>query len=149
MARGWPKGVPRSEETKKKMSDAAKRNGNKNNTPKQHEVARKTGIANRGRTHSPEARAHMGRKRQPDSGYGAAHKRVRYWRGPASEHTCACGNLAIHWAFTWRTTPPDRWMCNSRRQMYSLNEEDYEAMCGICASWYDKDERVRAFVFST
>jgi len=103
---------------------------------------------NRGRVHSPETRKRMGRKRQPDSGYIAAHMRVRRLRGSASKYTCDCGDPAIHWAFTWRTTPQDRWMLGGR-QMYSLNEEDYEAMCGICASWYDKDERVRAFVFAT
>jgi len=97
----------------------------------------------------------MGAKRQATVDFAAAHARVRRKYGKASEHMCKCGSVALHWAFQWRTTPRQRWLLgkspNARTTtpaMYSLLEEDYQAMCAQCAYWYDKDERVRAFVFA-
>lgn len=87
--------------------------------------------------------------------YLAAHARVYRSRGKASEYICQCGNTAQHWAFMWRTTPQERWVLGKEREhrvggisIYSLDENDYEAMCARCASWYDRDDRLRDFVFS-
>ena len=108
---------------------------------------------NKGRKHTDESRANMSKAhRKSNSRYMAAHMRVRRLRGSASTYVCPCGRQAAHWAFQWRSTPKDRWMVDhgqtSRTEgfsLYSLTESDYEALCGRCASWYDRDTEVRTF----
>jgi len=124
--------------------------GKRWNSPRQRKAAHRQGVANRGRVFTPEQRARLGRKRQNDVGYLAAHTRLYRARGKAKDYTCECGKQAAHWAFLWRETPQERWILSNKnnRCIYSLYESDYAPMCGVCASWYDKDERVRAFVFA-
>ena len=107
---------------------------------------------NKGRKHTAESRANMSRAHlQNNFKYMAAHKRVRTQRGSASEYVCPCGRPAAHWSFQWRTTPQDRWRVdegNTSRggfSFYSANIFDYEALCGRCASWYDRADQVREF----
>jgi len=116
------------------------------------EALKRGGRKNRGKKHSEDTRANMSRAhRQDNSKYIAAHMRVRRLRGSASEYICPCGRPAVHWAFQWRITLQDRWMIDpgstSRGglSLYSLTESDYEAMCGRCASWYDRADQVREF----
>lgn len=54
-------------------------------------------------------------------GYRQAHRRVEKAKGPAKSHTCACGKPARQWAY--RASDPTG---------YSLNPDDYEAMCVSC-----------------
>ncbi len=110
------------------------------------------GKKNKNRKHTAESRANMASAhRKSNSRYIAAHMRVRRLRGSASGYACPCGRQAVHWSFQWRSTPQDRWMIDEAPSsrggpsMYSLTESDYKALCGRCASWYDKADQVREF----
>lgn len=68
--------------------------------------------------------------------FGAAHDRVRAVRGRAAEHACiGCGETAKDWALS-RDAEATRVAPNGRR--YSLDVEDYAAMCRTCHVRYDK-----------
>lgn len=116
-------------------------------------IARGTGgRKNKGKVHTSDTRRNMSdAHRKSNSRYMAAHMRVRRLRGSASEYICPCGRQAVHWAFQWRTTPRERWKIDLGRthrdsfSLYSLTESDYEALCGRCASWYDRADQVREF----
>jgi hypothetical protein len=66
--------------------------------------------------------------------YQRAHAEVKRLRGQASEHTCPCGQPASDWAyqFTGETLrAPDG------SHPYSLNPNDYTAMCRRCHIRFD------------
>jgi hypothetical protein len=60
-------------------------------------------------------------------GYGGAHQRVRRERGPASDHTCPCGEPAGQWAIDHARAP-----LSEDGMPYSPNPQDYTAMCVPC-----------------
>jgi hypothetical protein len=62
--------------------------------------------------------------------YQAAHRRVVYLWGKASQYPCAhCGGAAHHWAYDW--TDP------SSREDYSHFPEFYMPLCRSCHRRYD------------
>lgn len=68
--------------------------------------------------------------------YQRAHTELKRLRGEASEYTCSCGKPARDWAyqFTGETLrSPD----GSRP--YSVNPDDYTAMCRGCHIRFDTD----------
>lgn len=67
---------------------------------------------------------------------GAAHDRVRAVKGRAAEHACVgCGGSARDWALS-RDAKAPLVAPNGRR--YSLDIEDYAAMCRACHIRHDR-----------
>jgi hypothetical protein len=77
-----------------------------------------------------------------DIGYTGAHARVRYRRGPASEHTCLhCGERARDWALS-HDTPCHRLRTGTvagREVVFSPDPGAYMPLCGSCHVRYDRD----------
>jgi len=65
--------------------------------------------------------------------YGGAHQRVRAVRGAASDHACACGARAAHWAY--RHDDPDE--KQAPEGPYSTDPARYDAMCVSCHKRFD------------
>lgn len=61
-------------------------------------------------------------------GYGSAHERVRRLRGSASEHTCECGDSALHWAYM-HDDPNE---LRAPEGPYSASPDHYAPMCVPC-----------------
>lgn len=63
-------------------------------------------------------------------GYAGMHKRLQRELGDPSDYLCeSCGRYAEEWAYNHRDE--DELFCELGRP-YSLNSENYEAMCRSC-----------------
>ena len=71
-------------------------------------------------------------------GYFGAHFRVRRTKGAASDHTCACGSQAAHWAYD-NNDPNESRHTDGRR--YSPDPAHYLPLCVPCHSKHDADAR--------
>ena len=72
--------------------------------------------------------------------YSGAHKRVRYVKGPASDHDCvSCGSHALDWAYDH--TDPDELVGSNGRTMcgYSTDPGHYVPMCRRCHRAFDRN----------
>lgn len=72
-------------------------------------------------------------------GYTAAHARVRALRGPVTNYKCDCGAQAKDYAL--QITAEDVYREIKGRNagsIYSLNADDYKAMCKKCHIEYDR-----------
>lgn len=67
------------------------------------------------------------------SSYNLAHQNVTRSRGKAREHTCPCGAPAQDWAYQGS----DSEEVDSKGRRFSMNADDYEAMCRRCHSRLD------------
>ena len=79
-------------------------------------------------------------RRQPDAGYGSAHRRVRTERGPATDHRCVdCGKAAAHWSYDH--ADPDELIATDGAHpiAYSLSSIHYEPRCVPCHKRFDLD----------
>jgi hypothetical protein len=63
--------------------------------------------------------------------YNAVHRRLRKYRGKATEHLCGCGAQAQAWAYVG-VRDGDR--------PYSTNLDDYKPMCWPCHVEYDRNQ---------
>lgn len=92
--------------------------------------ARRTGELNRSADHS--CGSTQKHRRRDNSGYTAAHDRVRADRGTAQEHRCAapgCRNQAHHWAYD-HSDP--RQSVDPTCGPFSLDTSRYRALCVPC-----------------
>jgi hypothetical protein len=69
--------------------------------------------------------------------YKTAHERLRYWRGAAKTHACACGDPAAQWSYDhndpnelWDTVPDQRG--HLRPVPWSRDMDHYQALCTGC-----------------
>lgn len=76
-------------------------------------------------------------------GYVGAHNRVRMAKGFAHQYTCECGSQARDWAL--QPTAVDV-LTDEQGQTYSLNVDDYKAMCKPCHNTLDAKTRKAAEV---
>lgn len=77
--------------------------------------------------------------RRPDSGYSAAHERVRSDRGPIKAQCCIdCGSPAQHWSYN-HDDPNELHAhgLSSRPIAYSLNPSHYSSRCVPCHKTFD------------
>ena len=75
----------------------------------------------------------------PNSGYGAAHDRVKRMHGAASSHVCAdCSSPAYHWSYDHRD-PDERYYeyAPGKYAAYSHNPSRYAPRCVPCHKVYD------------
>ena len=75
----------------------------------------------------------------PVVGYHQAHVRVGYVYGPAVTHACvSCGNGAAHWAYKHNAVEELEEVTDKGSVFkYSLDIEDYQAMCRSCHTKFD------------
>ncbi len=102
---------------------------------------------------SPEARSKMGDRRRGSArwqeviSYLGAHQRTRNERGLASDQVCEhCGGPAEDWALDhaspteqFRVQEPGRWPEQYDGRTYSLDPDDYIALCRSCHYKFDKE----------
>lgn len=70
--------------------------------------------------------------------YDNIHRTVKRRYGPATDHTCLCGEPAVEWAYQF--TAGDQELRDDKgRFPHSLNIEDYAAMCRSCHRQLDLD----------
>ena len=83
--------------------------------------------------------------------YGAAHMRVKRWRGKATEYTCTCGNQAEEWAYLTGspfeiTGPYTVFYADGRKYVTTVSWSpaiwDYTPLCKTCH--VAMDNKVRA-----
>ena len=74
-------------------------------------------------------------------GYDAAHERVRAAKGNARLYECPCGNQAAHWALVHEATETRVQEINGYALVYSLNVDEYQALCVRCHHFYDRGAR--------
>lgn len=74
--------------------------------------------------------------RGDDIEYAALHRRLKSWRGKASDYPCcACGMAADNWAY--QHTSADERICPKVGLPYSTNIDDYLPMCHSCHTRFD------------
>lgn len=99
--------------------------------------------ATKARWADPEYRARQrAARRRRDSGYEAAHDRVRLDRGVAKDHGCiSCGDPAAHWALNHERAQDVRAQAEGQYMglPYSLDPMDYDPRCVRCHKRYDLD----------
>ncbi len=83
-----------------------------------------------------------GVSRKEEVGYLGAHNRVYSLKGKAADYVCECGDTAEEWAYNHsgvqeRTAPPNK---NGYEFKYSLDPEQYVAMCKPCHTEFDSSE---------
>lgn len=85
------------------------------------------------------------RHHNPDSGYGAAHDRVKRMHGSASEHPCTdCDGPAYHWSYDHLDHDERLYeYAPGKHAAYSHNPAHYAPRCVPCHKRYDLD-RVHA-----
>lgn len=76
-------------------------------------------------------------------GYKAAHKRLHFRKGIASDFFCKCGKPADDWALLTLSAETLYRQVNRHdaNRVYSLNMDDYEPMCRPCHHAYDRKAR--------
>jgi hypothetical protein len=67
--------------------------------------------------------------------YEQMHAGLHWARGRASEHLCACGKPAKHWAYLYTASEQERVAEDGSR--YSESFEDYAPMCISCHRSFD------------
>ncbi len=67
--------------------------------------------------------------------YMATHNRLRRVRGRAQTFACICGEQAQEWAYNECSSNE---VIDDQGRRYSLNLDDYFALCGPCHRRYDK-----------
>jgi len=131
---GFWKGKKHSEATKKKMSEARKKNPVSFWKGKKHseEHRRKNSEAHKGKAHSEESKIKISKAKQKDSvGYSAIHKWIQKYKGKAKQ--CQhCGKIGIGHQIHWANVD------HKYRRVLS----DYIALCALCHKKYDKIKKL-------
>jgi hypothetical protein len=70
--------------------------------------------------------------------YRKVHATLRRLHGPATDHTCSCGDPAVEWAYQYTGDPELRNADGG--YPHSANPDDYVAMCRGCHVRFDLEK---------